>query len=151
MREQSEGSMEWRRQQNADEFGVRRLAGPSAAANVGRRFPRRLTRSERWLLGGPVVFSSGSITKKGRYSWKLPHRSLHDRQSRTRRGHWQTPTAPGTEDPRNRTRSRKCRRVAMATGVRGEADAAGGDARGRGLFSLRRRDNCVSRRKYCSN
>ena len=76
--------MEWRRQQNAEGFGVGRLARPSAAGNVGRRFStfsRWLTQSEGWLLGGPVVFSSGFITKKGRYSWKLAHRSLHGRRS----------------------------------------------------------------------
>ncbi|CAN7937076.1 unnamed protein product [Ixodes hexagonus] len=84
LREWSEGSMEWRRQQNAEGFGVGRLARPSAAGNVGRRFStfsRWLTQSEGWLLGGPVVFSSGFITKKGRYSWKLAHRSLHGRRS----------------------------------------------------------------------
>ncbi|CAN8000006.1 unnamed protein product, partial [Ixodes hexagonus] len=76
--------------------------------NVGRRFStfsRWLTQSEGWLLGGPVVFSSGFITKKGRYSWKLAHGSLHGRRSRRRRRPRQTSSAPGTDESNARAGS----------------------------------------------
>ncbi|CAN7983016.1 unnamed protein product, partial [Ixodes hexagonus] len=64
VRERREGSIERRRRAHRRALGC-------LGSSIRRRFSRRLTRSECWLLGGTVLFSLGSVMKKGCHSWKL--------------------------------------------------------------------------------